>query len=79
MIGVSPGYYKSRQPSSLKAFDGVGEYVNNPLTGTRPRANLLEQDEKFSRELFSNAKEVKEHALSIVEQYIALSLKSLYF
>lgn len=39
--------------------------ITNPLAGTRPRSDSLEQDEQFNRELFTDAKEVKEHALSI--------------
>lgn len=39
--------------------------MTNPLAGTRPRAALTEQDQQFHRELFTDAKEVKEHALSI--------------
>ncbi len=52
-------------PEVLMTMDSDRFTMTNPLAGTRPRANLLEQDEKFSRELFSDAKEVKEHALSI--------------
>jgi salicylate synthetase len=39
--------------------------VTNPLAGTRPRAQNLEEDISLSNELFTDAKEVKEHALSI--------------
>lgn len=39
--------------------------ITNPLAGTRPRADNLEQDKQLNQELFTDAKEVKEHALSI--------------
>jgi len=37
----------------------------NPVAGTRPRGETPEADELLKRELFADAKEVKEHALSI--------------
>ncbi|EAW33704.1 salicylate synthase [Lyngbya sp. PCC 8106] len=40
--------------------------VTNPLAGTRPRGKNLEEDQQLQRELFTDAKEVKEHALSIL-------------
>jgi salicylate synthetase len=39
--------------------------VTNPLAGTRPRDPDQVEDQKLYDELFSDAKEVKEHALSI--------------
>jgi salicylate synthetase len=39
--------------------------VTNPLAGTRPRDRNPKADQQLSDELFSDAKEVKEHALSI--------------
>ncbi|MBI4785225.1 MAG: chorismate-binding protein [Oscillatoriophycideae cyanobacterium NC_groundwater_1537_Pr4_S-0.65um_50_18] len=52
-------------PEILMTVDANQFVVTNPLAGTRPRANNLEQDQQFNRELFTDAKEVKEHALSI--------------
>ena len=37
----------------------------NPLAGTRPRSDDLIEDARLRQELFTTAKEVKEHALSI--------------
>ncbi|MEH2080285.1 MAG: chorismate-binding protein [Nostoc sp.] len=39
--------------------------VTNPLAATRPRGKTLEQDARLSDELFTDAKEVKEHSLSV--------------
>ena len=52
-------------PEILMTVDTDRFVITNPLAGTRPRADSLEQDEQFNRELFTDAKEVKEHALSI--------------
>jgi salicylate synthetase len=52
-------------PEILMTVDTDRFVITNPLAGTRPRADNLEQDEQFNRELFTDAKEVKEHALSI--------------
>ena len=40
--------------------------VTNPLAGTRPRGKTCEEDLQLQRELYTDAKEVKEHALSIL-------------
>ncbi len=40
--------------------------VTNPLAGTRPRGQNSEDDQRLQRQLFTDAKEVKEHALSIL-------------
>ncbi|MBV9388837.1 MAG: salicylate synthase [Chroococcidiopsidaceae cyanobacterium CP_BM_ER_R8_30] len=42
-----------------------GFVVTNPLAGTRPRGADTEEDTRLYGELFTDAKEVKEHALSI--------------
>jgi len=42
-----------------------GFVVTNPLAGTRPRGSNPEEDARLNGELFTDAKEVKEHALSI--------------
>ena len=47
----------------MKTRDGRW-VVTNPLAGTRPRGKTPEEDLRLYSELFSNAKEVKEHALS---------------
>lgn len=52
-------------PEILMTVDADRFVITNPLAGTRPRSENLEQDEQLSRELFTDAKEVKEHALSI--------------
>jgi len=52
-------------PEILMSVDANRFVITNPLAGTRPRAENLELDEQLSRELFTDAKEVKEHALSI--------------
>jgi salicylate synthetase len=52
-------------PEILMTVDAHRFAITNPLAGTRPRSENLEQDEQLSRELFTDAKEVKEHALSI--------------
>ncbi|MEO1348584.1 MAG: anthranilate synthase component I family protein [Cyanobacteria bacterium J06635_15] len=39
--------------------------VTNPLAGTRPRGKKQQEDECLTGELFTDAKEVKEHALSV--------------
>ncbi|PSB52237.1 salicylate synthase [Chamaesiphon polymorphus] len=52
-------------PEILMTVDTDRFAITNPLAGTRPRSENLERDEQLSRELFTDAKEVKEHALSI--------------
>ncbi|HBR00169.1 anthranilate synthase component I family protein [Roseofilum sp. Belize Diploria] len=47
----------------MKAADGRW-VVTNPLAGTRPRGETPEKDLRLYAELFADAKEVKEHALS---------------
>lgn len=47
----------------MKTTDGRW-VVTNPLAGTRPRGATPEEDLRLYAELFSDAKEVKEHALS---------------
>lgn len=42
-----------------------GFVVTNPLAGTRPRGSNAQEDTRLYGELFTDAKEVKEHALSI--------------
>ena len=52
-------------PEILMEVDESGFVLTNPLAGTRPRGESLEEDTHFNDELFTDAKEVKEHALSI--------------
>lgn len=52
-------------PEILMEVSANGLVVTNPLAGTRPRAKNLEEDALLKNELFTDAKEVKEHALSI--------------
>lgn len=52
-------------PEILMSVDANRFVITNPLAGTRPRADNLEQDKRLKDELFIDAKEVKEHALSI--------------
>ena len=53
-------------PETLLEADGRGLIQTNPLAGTRPRGASSEEDAQLSRELFHVAKEVKEHALSVL-------------
>ncbi|OUC11709.1 MAG: salicylate synthase [Alkalinema sp. CACIAM 70d] len=52
-------------PEILMTVDHNHVVITNPLAGTRPRATDLAEDEQLYQELFTDAKEVKEHALSI--------------
>lgn len=52
-------------PETLMEVDRDGFVVTNPLAGTRPRGISIEEDIKFNNELFTDAKEVKEHSLSV--------------
>lgn len=52
-------------PETLMEVDRDGFVITNPLAGTRPRGVSIEEDIKFNNELFTDAKEVKEHALSV--------------
>ncbi|MBZ8179858.1 anthranilate synthase component I family protein [Oscillatoria salina] len=52
-------------PEILIDLNKDGFVVTNPLAGTRPRGGDLPEDIRFNSELFTDAKEVKEHALSI--------------
>jgi salicylate synthetase len=51
-------------PEILMQVDKDGFVVTNPLAATRPRGESLEEDTRLRRELFTDAKEVKEHSLS---------------
>jgi salicylate synthetase len=51
-------------PEILMEVNGDGLVVTNPLAGTRPRGESSEEDTCLSGELFTDAKEVKEHSLS---------------
>jgi len=53
-------------PEILMNVNSNGFVVTNPLAGTRPRSDHLTEDTRLKHELFSDAKEVKEHALSIL-------------
>ncbi len=57
-VGFSPEIFME---SSADGF-----VVTNPLAGTRPRDSDLKADAELHNELFTDAKEVKEHALSIL-------------
>ncbi len=52
-------------PEILMEVSADGFVVTNPLAGTRPRGANSEEDTRLNGELFTDAKEVKEHALSI--------------
>ena len=52
-------------PEILMETTSDGFVVTNPLAGTRPRGSNAEEDARLNGELFTDAKEVKEHALSI--------------
>jgi len=52
-------------PETLMEVYEDGSIVTNPLAGTRHRSENIEEDERLSNELFTDAKEVKEHALSV--------------
>lgn len=51
-------------PEILMQVNEDGFVVTNPLAATRPRGADLEEDTRLSGELFTDAKEVKEHSLS---------------
>jgi salicylate synthetase len=53
-------------PEILLESDGRGLVTTNPLAGTRPRGADEREDEGIRGELFTDAKEVKEHALSVL-------------
>ena len=52
-------------PEILMEVSADGFVVTNPLAGTRPRGSNSEEDARLNNELFTDAKEVKEHALSV--------------
>jgi salicylate synthetase len=52
-------------PEILMEVYNDGSVVTNPLAATRPRGEDHEADTRLEAELFTDAKEVKEHALSI--------------
>ncbi|KYF89985.1 salicylate synthase [Sorangium cellulosum] len=53
-------------PELLLEADTSGSVMTNPLAGTRPRGADAEEDLRLRNELFTDAKEVKEHVLSIL-------------
>jgi salicylate synthetase len=53
-------------PEILMHSTAAGRVLTNPLAGTRPRGVCEADDARLHRELFTDAKEVKEHALSIL-------------
>lgn len=53
-------------PEIFMEVSAEGFVVTNPLAGTRPRGADSDADVALYDELFSDAKEVKEHALSIL-------------
>jgi salicylate synthetase len=52
-------------PEILMKVNENGFVVTNPLAGTRPRGESVEEDTHLNDELFADAKEVKEHSLSV--------------
>jgi salicylate synthetase len=52
-------------PETLLEAERSGWVLTNPLAGTRPRGGTPEDDTVLFNELFEDAKEVKEHAISI--------------
>jgi salicylate synthetase len=52
-------------PEILMTVDQAQFVITNPLAATRPRGGSASEDQQLSDELFTDAKEVKEHALSI--------------
>ncbi|MBR8836539.1 MAG: salicylate synthase [Stigonema ocellatum SAG 48.90 = DSM 106950] len=52
-------------PEILMQVSEDGFVVTNPLAATRHRGESVEEDARLSGELFTDAKEVKEHSLSI--------------
>ncbi|MBW4660762.1 MAG: salicylate synthase [Drouetiella hepatica Uher 2000/2452] len=52
-------------PEILMEVYEDGAVITNPLAATRPRGEDSEADARLEAELFTDAKEVKEHALSI--------------
>ncbi|MDJ1172525.1 anthranilate synthase component I family protein [Roseofilum capinflatum] len=60
-VGFSPEILMQLSHDPLKGRT----LMTNPVAGTRPRGETPEADEQLKRQLFADAKEVKEHALSI--------------
>jgi salicylate synthetase len=52
-------------PETLLEGDARGHVRTCPLAGTRPRSPNVDEDGRWRTELFTDAKEVKEHTLSI--------------
>ncbi len=61
-------------PETLLEIQSNGQILTNPLAGTRPRSPDSVEDARLRQQLFTEAKEVKEHALSIwhVQQEMTL-------
>ncbi len=53
-------------PEMFLESNGRGLITTNPLAGTRPRGADAHEDARMRAELFTDAKEVKEHALSVL-------------
>ena len=53
-------------PEILMEANGRGRVATNPLAGTRPRGADEARDAEIRGELFTDPKEVKEHALSVL-------------
>jgi salicylate synthetase len=53
-------------PEVLLKGNGRGHVVTNPLAATRPRGSSPAEDDHLRAELFQDAKEVKEHAISVL-------------
>jgi len=52
-------------PETLMEVNSDRFVTTNPLAGTRPRGISVEEDLDFHNQLFTDAKEVKEHSLSV--------------
>jgi salicylate synthetase len=60
-------------PEVLIKGDAKGRVITNPLAGTRPRGIDSTEDHRLGTELFDDAKELKEHAISVILAYEELS------
>jgi salicylate synthetase len=52
-------------PETVLRAEPDGRFYTNPLAGTKPRGKTTEEDAALERELVDDAKEVREHALSV--------------
>lgn len=54
-------------PEILLCTKGKNKIETNPLAGTRPRGKTSKEDEVLRTELYNTAKEVREHALAVLQ------------